>query len=282
MLDFSKKEVQENIFQQMSTILSTGQVNYVKWDFNRHLTEVYSQGLEALEQGTVFHRYVLGLYAFLERLVQEFPDILFESCSGGGGRFDCGLLYYMPQVWTSDNTDAISRLKIQYGTSLAYPISTMGSHVSASPNHQLGRITPLKTRQEVAQAGLLGYELDLNTLTEEELSYLKEAIIFYKKHRKLFQYGTFYRLMSPFEGEKVAWEFVSADQTECLLCFYQRLVTTQESVNQIRLLGLKEQAVYEWENKRYSGVELMHMGLFLPPTEQDFSSKVLYFKKISE
>lgn len=281
-LDFSKRAVQENLFKQMADILEAGKVNYVKWDFNRHLTEVYSQGLESKQQGTIFHRYMLGLYAFLEKLVTAFPDVLFESCSGGGGRFDCGLLYYMPQIWTSDNTDAVSRLKIQYGTSLAYPISTMGAHVSAVPNHQVGRVTPLKMRQEVAASGLLGYELDLNTLSQEELEYLKESITCYKKRRKLIQYGTFYRLMSPFTGEKTAWEFVAKDGSEVLVCFYQVLVNTQEAVTSLRLLGLEEDSLYEWEGKRYSGSELMNVGLFLPPNFDDFSSQVFYFKKLTK
>src|SRR5690606_37870084 len=175
-------------------------ITYVKWDMNRNMTEIGSALLPPERQRETAHRYMLGLYDVLERITSAFPHVLFESCSGGGGRFDPGMLHYMPQTWTSDNTDAVSRLKIQYGTSIVYPISTMGAHVSAVPNHQVGRMTSLETRGNVALSGNFGYELDLTKFTEEEKAAVTEQVKLYKDIRPLVQFGDFYRLASPFEG----------------------------------------------------------------------------------
>ena len=180
-IDMSRADVRDNLFNQISTVLNSANISYVKWDFNRHLTDVYSANLPKEKQGEVYHRFMLGTYELLERVTQAFPDILFESCSGGGGRFDCGMLYYMPQVWTSDNADAIDRLKIQYGTSFAYPVSTMGAHVAVCPNHSNARVTPLKTRGNVAYFGTYGIELDINKMTDEEKQEIKRQIVEFKE-----------------------------------------------------------------------------------------------------
>ncbi|MBW7460921.1 alpha-galactosidase, partial [Paenibacillus sepulcri] len=215
-LDLSRQDVQDYIVQSVSDILQSAPITYVKWDMNRNMTEIGSALLPADRQRETAHRYMLGLYSVLERITTAFPDILFESCSGGGGRFDPGMLYYMPQTWTSDNSDAISRLKIQYGTSIVYPVSSMGAHVSAVPNHQVGRNTPLKTRGDVAMSGNFGYELDLTLFDDAEKTEVKGQIALVKEIRELTQFGLFYRLLSPFEGNETAWMFVSEDQSEAL------------------------------------------------------------------
>lgn len=211
-LDLSRKDVCDYIVESVSSVLSSAPITYVKWDMNRNMTEIGSALLPAERQRETAHRYILGLYDVLERIVSRFPHILFESCSGGGGRFDPGMLYYMPQTWTSDDTDAVERLKIQYGTSMVYPASSMGAHVSAVPNHQVHRITPLETRGHVAMSGNFGYELDLTKLTEAEREDIRKQVSEYKELRMLIQYGDFYRLLSPFEGNETAWMFVSADK----------------------------------------------------------------------
>ena len=199
-LNYSRPEVVDYIYNMLAKILTEGKVSYIKWDMNRYITECYSVALPADQQGEVFHRYILGVYSLYERLTTNFPHILFESCASGGARFDPGLLYYAPQGWTSDDSDAVERLKIQYGTSYCYPVSSMGSHVSVIPNHQVYRNTPLHTRANVAYFGTFGYELDLNKLAAEEQEEVKEQIKFMKQYREVIQFGTFYRLNSPFNG----------------------------------------------------------------------------------
>ena len=196
-LDFSREDVQDYIIRRMSAIFDETPITYVKWDFNRSICDKYSMELDAGSQGEFAHRYVLGLYRVLETLTAKYPHILFEGCSGGGGRFDAGMLYYTPQIWCSDNTDAIERLKIQYGTSFGYPVSAMGSHVSAVPNHQTRRTTPFSTRGCVAMAGTFGYELDITKLTEEEKEQVRKQICRFKKYYDLIQYGEYYRLLPP-------------------------------------------------------------------------------------
>lgn len=225
-LDLSRKDVCDYIVESVSSVLSSAPITYVKWDMNRNMTEIGSALLPAERQRETAHRYILGLYDVLERIVSRFPHILFESCSGGGGRFDPGMLYYMPQTWTSDDTDAVERLKIQYGTSMVYPASSMGAHVSAVPNHQVHRITPLETRGHVAMSGNFGYELDLTKLTEAEREDIRKQVSEYKELRMLIQYGDFYRLLSPFEGNETAWMFVSADKKEAFATYFQVLVST--------------------------------------------------------
>ncbi len=261
-LDFSRKEVVDYIYDMMAEILSTSKISYIKWDMNRSITECYSRALPTDRQGEVFHRYILGMYDLYERLIQAFPHILFESCAGGGARFDAGMLYYAPQAWTSDDTDAVERIKIQYGTSYAYPISSMGSHVSAVPNHQVNRITPLKTRADVAYFGTFGYELDLGRLTEEEQQEVKACTQFMKDHRQLLQFGTFYRLRSPFDYNESAWMVVSPDRREALVGYYVTLAKPNAGFTRLLLKGLDPDARYEVNGAEcYYGDELMHAGL---------------------
>ena len=290
-LDFSRKEVVEYIYEMMAKILSEAKVSYIKWDMNRSITECYSVALPADRQGEVFHRYILGVYDLYERLTSEFPEVLFESCSSGGGRFDPGMLYYAPQGWTSDDSDAIERLKIQYGTSLCYPISSMGSHVSVIPNHQVFRKTPLHTRANVAYFGTFGYELDLNSLKEEEIAEVKEQIIFMKKYRKLFQFGDFYRLKSPFEGNETIWMVVSEDKKTAIVGYYRTLNGVNQAYSRIKLQGLDPDMLYEniLNKTENYGDELMNFGLITTDVTAgevpgdatpctDFESRIYIFK----
>ena len=262
-LDFSRKEVVDAIYEMMSKILGNAKISYVKWDMNRSITECFSAALPADRQGEVFHRYILGVYDLYERLTSRFPEILFESCASGGARFDPGILYYAPQGWTSDDTDAVERLKIQYGTSYCYPVSSMGSHVSVSPNHQLNRETPLYTRANVAYFGTFGYELDLNKLTEEEQKEVKEQIAFMKEYRELFQFGTFYRLSSPFEKNVTAWMSVSEDKKTAIVGWYRVLNPVNDSYTRLKLCGLLEDVEYTIEGQKgtFFGDELMNLGI---------------------
>ena len=266
-LDFSRKEVVDAIYDQICKVLDQGNIEYVKWDMNRSLMDIYSAATK--DQGRVLHDYVLGLYDFLERLVQRYPNLLIEGCSGGGGRFDAGMMYYTPQIWCSDNTDAIDRLKIQYGTSFGYPVSVVGSHVSAVPNHQTGRKTPLHTRGVVAMSGTFGYELDLMNLSEEEKQEIRDQIAEYKNYAPIIQNGLYYRLSDPRKEEICAWEFVHTDengQIRVLLNVVMQAIHGNMTVNYIKLQGLEETAVYREEKsgKRYSGAALMYGGMPLP------------------
>ncbi|MDE1549083.1 alpha-galactosidase [Jeotgalibaca caeni] len=278
-LDFSRKVVRDHIEEVLTRVFKEAEVDYVKWDMNRHITEAFSSEYPAEQQGEVYHRYILGLYDLLEKLTTAFPNILFEGCSGGGGRFDPGMLYYMPQTWTSDNTDPISRLKIQYGTSLVYPILTMGAHVSASPNHQIGRVTSLKMRGDVASAGNLGYELDILALPEEGREKVANQVAFYKRHRQLIQFGDFYRLISPFDGNECAWMFVSKDKKEALVFYYKVLNQASEPLNILKMEGLDPSLNYYFEGAKVpmGGDELMHSGMFLPAdVDGDHKSFIWY------
>lgn len=281
-LDFSREDVCEAITKMLSDILSSAPISYVKWDMNRSMTEVGSAQLPAERQRETGHRYILGLYKVMEAITSRFPQILFESCSGGGGRFDPGMLYYMPQTWTSDDTDAVERLKIQYGTSLVYPASTMGAHVSAVPNHQVGRITSLEMRGNVAMAGNLGYELDLTKLSEEEKDIVRKQTEFYKEIRHLVFFGEFYRLKSPFEGNETAWNFVSEDQTEVYAAYFAVLATAAAPLARIKLKGLNPQMKYQLVGTEevFDGAELMYAGLAIPRLKGDFQSLTWRFKAV--
>jgi len=275
-LDLSREDVQDYIVKTISGILSSAPITYVKWDMNRNMTEIGSAKLPPERQRETAHRYMLGLYSVLERITSAFPHVLFESCSGGGGRFDPGMLYYMPQTWTSDNTDAISRLKIQYGTSIVYPVSAMGAHVSAVPNHQVGRVTPLETRGHVALSGNFGYELDLTKFTEEEKEIVKAQIALYKEIRHLVQFGDFYRLLSPFEGNAAAWMFVAKDKREAFAVYVQILQEPYAPLDRFRLMGLDPNLDYELDRDGlvYGGDELMNAGMPVPQFHGDFRSRV--------
>ena len=272
-LDYSRPEVVDAIHEMLYAILSTSRISYIKWDMNRSITECYSAAMPPEKQGEVYHRYILGVYSLYERLTSEFPHILFESCASGGARFDPGMLYYAPQAWTSDNTDAVERIKIQYGTSYAYPISSMGSHVSAVPNHQMGRLTPLKTRVAVALFGTYGYEMDLNTLTDAELEQVKAYTALMKQYRRLIQFGTFYRLMSPFAGEDAAWMVVSEDRKEALVAFFRPFARMQDEFSRVYLSGLDPAMKYRANGKAdFYGDELMNAGLLMTPEVGDLLS----------
>ncbi|HHU51147.1 MAG TPA: alpha-galactosidase [Firmicutes bacterium] len=234
-LDLCQKEVRDYIVEQVSRVLDEAKVTYVKWDMNRHIAEGYSPALQ--HQGEFYHRYIIGLYEVLSRIFRPRPEVLLESCSSGGNRFDLGMLCFSPQIWTSDNTDPVARLKIQTGLSYFYPLSTMGAHVSQSPSQQTLRITPLSTRFNVACFGCFGYELDLRFLTPEEKKEVKEQITFYKKYRRVFQYGTFSRL-STTKDNKVLWQCVSADRNSAVVGFFQTLVSPAETDDWLRLTGL--------------------------------------------
>lgn len=282
-LDFSRPEVVDNIFDQICKILDDVDIDYIKWDCNRNLTEVYSAAYPADQEGEIAHRHILGVYSLMERLIERYPDILFESCSGGGGRDDAGLLYYMPQCWPSDNTDANERLRIQEGTSLVYPISSVTGHVSAVPNGHTNRITSFKMRGDVAMSATFGYELDPSALTEDEKAEVKKQVAFYKEHRKLIQFGDFYRLQSAFAGNHVAWEFVSPDKSEALLFMYRKLSSVRYEIVNTKMYALDPDKNYQDSvtGKIYGGDELMNLGLFRNPTHKgDFISEVHYFKAV--
>lgn len=282
LLDMGRKEVRQNIEQQICAILDEVEIDYIKWDMNRSLSDVYSLALSERRQGEASHRHILGVYELIENLITRYPKILWEGCSGGGGRFDAGFLYYMPQSWPTDNTDAVERLKIQYGTSFAYPISSMTAHVSAVPNHQTGRITSLKTRGDVAMSGVFGYELDLTELSEEEKLIVKEQVDYYQKIRPLIQFGEFYRLNSPFEGNLTAWMFVSCDQAEAVVLMARTLANAQPVFHEVFLTGLDKNACYEEQitKQRYFGDELMNLGVNVPDFYGDFQTTFIHLKKV--
>jgi alpha-galactosidase len=279
-LDMARREVVDYLFGVLSDLLGHASISYVKWDMNRNITEPFSPSLPAARQGEFFHRYILGVYDLYERLTRAFPQVLFESCASGGGRFDPGMLQFAPQAWTSDDTDAIERLRIQWGTSLCYPLSSMAAHVSAIPNHQTGRSTPLATRAAVAFFGVLGYELDPAALTDEEREAVSGQIAYYKARRDLFQRGRFVRLKSPFEGDgnETAWMTVSADAKRAVVGHYRVLNGPQRGRERLRLRGLDPKASYRvsvWPagddpiSAANSGVrggdELMRIGLLVAP-----------------
>ncbi|UFN67466.1 alpha-galactosidase [Lactobacillus gasseri] len=281
-LDLGREEVRNNIFEQMKKNLDSGKIDYIKWDMNRHLSDVYEADLPANRQGEVYHRYVLGLYDLLEKIVDRYPDLLIEGCSGGGGRFDAGMAYYNPQIWASDDSDAIDRLSIQYGTSLVYPQSMMTSHVSVSPNEQNGRITPFKTRGIVAMWGDLGYELDLTKMNEKDRQSVKEQVKEYKKIRKVTQYGTFYRLKNAQTSNQCAWETVSRDKNEVVLSVVKVMASAQPDFTKPKLVGLDPNKPYEDQasHKVYGGDELMNLGIYDPIEHGDFKAYMYHFKAV--
>lgn len=272
MLDLANDEVCEYIIKSLSDILSTANVSYVKWDYNRMMTDMPYKGYN--------HQYVLGLYKILELLTKNFPDVLFEGCASGGGRFDAGILAYSPQVWTSDNSDAVSRLKIQYSTSMCYPISTISAHVTASPNHQVGRITSLKTRAEVAYAGIFGYELDITTMSDKEIETVKEQIEFYKSIRTLVRTGDFYRLQSPYDSNYCSWQIVSKDKKESLIFGCRTLNTANFKEEYLLLDGLDKNAEYidVETGEIYGGDELILKGINPVYDNCDFATFIKVFK----
>lgn len=281
-LDLSREEVREYLYRSISSLLRENHIEYVKWDMNRSICDWYSTSLPGERQMELPHRYVLGLYELLERLTQEFPDVLFEGCSGGGGRFDAGMLYYCPQIWCSDDTDAHERTFIQYGTSFFYPVSTVGSHVSAVPNHQTGRITALETRETVAMAGSFGYELDLGTLSEDEKQQVAQQIVVYKEYQQLIYNSAYFRLSDPYADGMAVWAFVSKDQTQALVQGVVYRAASNTLRRRIRLRGLQADAHYTVRGDAtvYTGSALMAGGILLPGMSGDDTSFEIYLKKV--
>ena len=276
-LDLTKPEVCDYLVQVIGDVLRGANISYVKWDMNRIVCDVPYDGF--------YHAYVLGYYNIMSRLTEGFPEILFEGCCSGGGRFDPGVLAYMPQIWTSDDSDAIARLKIQHGTSLCYPLSTMGAHVSPVPNHQVGRITSLKTRADVACFGMFGYELDIAQMTEEELEEAKAQIAFAKRIQPLVREGDFHRLRSPFENNETVWQVTAKDQSHSFVmgCRVLSIIRNNRQVeDKVRLRGLDPDATYEEVNtgKRYPGSLLMNRGILLRYAQEDFTTCTLELRKV--
>lgn len=266
-LDMSRKEVVDYLFGLMSHIIQDAKLDYIKWDMNRNITEMYGADLPADQQLEFSHRYILGVYDLYDRLTKAFPDVLFESCASGGGRFDLGMMYYAPQAWCSDDTDAVERIKIQDGTSYGYTPSMWGAHVSAVPNDQVGRLTSIDMRAKVAYFGAFGYELDVTELSDEEQATIKQQVAFYKQYRKLFQFGTFYRLETPDTSDNVyGWETVSPDKQTAIGMRYQILNGANPAYIRYYFKGLDPERRYTVNDgsEVFSGAELMNAGYFVP------------------
>ncbi|MDE5864522.1 MAG: alpha-galactosidase, partial [Lachnospiraceae bacterium] len=279
-LDLSRPEIVDYVYDMVSDILKNADISYVKWDMNRQLSDVGSFALENDRQGELFHRYVLGVYRMQERLIQDFPDLLLENCSGGGARFDPGMLYYSPQIWCSDDTDAVERLSIQEGTALLYPLSTMGAHVSDCPNHTVGRNTPFETRGNVALAGTFGYELDITKISKEDRSMIKGQTELYHKYHELIREGDYYRIASYRENHTHdCWQVVSKDQKDTLVTYVQVLGEPNYHSRRIYLQGLQPEGRYRLEEngQEYAGDLLMYGGFLIERPFGDAQSKLYHF-----
>lgn len=279
-LDLTRKEVRDYAYESVASILRSANIEYVKWDMNRQLSDIGSYGLPADRQGELYHRYVLAVYEMQERLVTEFPHLLLENCSGGGARFDPGMLYYSPQIWCSDDTDAVERLKIQESTAMIYPLSTMGAHVSDCPNHTVGRVTPFETRGHVALAGTFGYELDVTKIPEEDRQMIPKQVAMYHKYNDLVRSGDYYRIASYQENHYFdCYEVVSKDKSEVLVTFVQVINRPNYKSRRITLKGLDPQKNYclEGEDTVYAGDTLMYAGILIQNPWGDFQSKLLHF-----
>lgn len=284
-LDVTKKEVRDYIMEQIFKVIDSCQADYIKWDVNRALGNVFSQGVEAGRQGEVFHRHMLGVYDMMERLITRYPNLLFETCAGGGGRFDAGMLYYSPQIWCSDNTDAADRLEIHYGTSFFYPISTFGAHVSVCPNHQTGRTTSLRTRGTVAGSGTFGYELDLGHMDDEEKKAATAQIVQFKAAEGLVQTGDYYRLSAPGDrSNSVFWEFVSKDKKDVLVSGVVLRSEVNPPVHFLRFRGLMSDKLYREKEsgETYLGIVLMKAGLAVPVTSEDYEAVAYRFEVVEK
>lgn len=280
-LDLSRKEVREYMKKFIDDTLSCANISYVKWDMNRSVDNVYSAADPTLSQGAIRHKYVLGLYEVMEDMLTRHPDLLLEGCSGGGGRFDAGMLYYAPQIWCSDNTDAIERLRIHYGTSFGYPMSSVSAHVSVCPNHQNGRVTPFKTRCICAMQGSFGYELDLSKLSEEDKAEARRQITVYNENWELFQSGSYYRLNSPMENhDYTAWSYVSKDQRKASLSVIYTDLHGNPKPVRVKLKGLKKDASYDVDGTVYTGTALMRGGLLIPEPSCNYDSYMVCIHEI--
>ena len=280
-LDLSRKEVREYMKKFIDDTLSCANISYVKWDMNRSVDNVYSAADPTLSQGAIRHKYVLGLYEVMEDMLTRHPDLLLEGCSGGGGRFDAGMLYYAPQIWCSDNTDAIERLRIHYGTSFGYPMSSVSAHVSVCPNHQNGRVTPFKTRGICAMQGSFGYELDLSKLSEEDKAEARRQITVYNENWELFQSGSYYRLNSPMENhDYTAWSYVSKDKRKASLSVIYTDLHGNPKPVRVKLKGLKKDASYDVDGTVYTGAALMRGGLLIPKPSCNYDSYMVCIHEI--
>ena len=280
-LDLSRKEVREYMKKFIDDTLSCANISYVKWDMNRSVDNVYSAADPTLSQGAIRHKYVLGLYEVMEDMLTRHPDLLLEGCSGGGGRFDAGMLYYAPQIWCSDNTDAIERLRIHYGTSFGYPMSSVSAHVSVCPNHQNGRVTPFKTRGICAMQGSFGYELDLSKLSEEDKAEARRQITVYNENWELFQSGSYYRLNSPMENhDYTAWSYVSKDQRKASLSVIYTDLHGNPKPVRVKLKGLKKDVSYDVDGTVYTGAALMRGGLLIPKPACNYDSYMVCIHEI--
>ncbi len=284
-LDMSRADVRDYLLEKMTDILNNAPIIYVKWDLNRSICDMYSYASAQERSGELYHKYVLGVYDLLERLLERFPDLLLEGCSGGGGRFDAGMLYYTPQIWCSDNTDAINRLSIQYGTSFFYPISSFGSHVSACPNHQTGRSVPFQTRGDVAMSGSFGYELDLGKISEEEKEQVKEQVAQFHKLYDLTHEGDYYRLTPLENGDCMAWAFVAKDKKRAALT----IVKTQSEGNplptHVYMKGLLRNRQYRCTLKNdmsviKTGAAFINAGITIPWIMMQYESVMVLFEEI--
>ena len=282
-LDLTRQEVRDCIFAQLSAVLHSAPIVYVKWDMNRALTDVFSMGLPPERQGETAHRYMLGVYELQERLLAEFPDLLLENCCSGGGRFDAGMLYYSPQIWTSDNAEAIDRLGIQEGTSLVYPLSAMGAHVAACPSHTNHRSTPFATRGQVSLPGAFGYELDLNKLSEEEFAMVPGQLAAYREFGPLFRSGDLYRLASFRENHSYdAMMVVAKDKALAVVHYLQVMSRAQQRSLRLTLAGLDETRRYRERETGVtrSGAGWMHGGVLLPVLDGDYQGKMVVLEAV--
>ncbi len=278
-LDLSRKEVRDHVYESVAKVLRSANIEYVKWDMNRQLSDIGSAALAADQMGEFYHRYVLGVYEMQGRLTREFPHLLLENCSGGGARFDPGMLFYSPQIWCSDDTDAVERLKIQEGTALVYPLSTMGAHVSDCPNHVLHRTVPFETRGYVALAGTFGYELDVTRIPGEDRRQIPGQTAMYHKYNDLVREGDYYRIASYAENHYFdCWGVVSKDKAEALYTFIQVLNRPNYHSRRIRLKGLDPEKTYriEGEESTYLGALLMKAGINIPNPEGDFRGRLIH------
>ncbi len=276
-LDMCRKDVQDYLIENINAILDDANIFYVKWDINRSLTDIWSNELPSERQGEVYHRYILGLYRVMDEIVKAHPDILFEGCSGGGGRYDAAMLHYYPQYWVSDNTHPIDRLKLHYGTSFVYPVCTMGAHISDN-----GKFIPLKTKAVVAMCGTFGYELDATHLSAEEQEICREQSDLFRKYYPIIVKGDYYRLTNPFEpGNLTAWQHVSKDRSESLLSVVVTNLTCNGPQEYIRAKGLDPDAMYQINDGEeiYSGSALMNAGLPIEREVEDYSSFQFYLKR---